>query len=62
MQTDKKRMLQISDQHIALGHDMFYFVPFYDGLLIEHFDCVDFILEFVIGHVDFAEATLSNHL
>lgn len=38
---------------------MLDFIPPDDRLFLEHFDCIDFILELMVGHVHFAKASFA---
>lgn len=40
---------------------MFHFISSYYRLFAEHFNRVDLVLNLVIHHVDFTEASFANH-
>ena len=47
MESHKEGMAHILQQDITFGHDMFDFIPSYDGFLLEDFDGIALVGLFV---------------
>lgn len=62
MKTDEEWMVYVLQQDVSLRHDMFRFVAFDYHFLLQHLDCINFGLCFVLGKKDFTETALTDDL